>query len=591
MADNQFRVTLTATDKATEVVDKLKTKFAAATRPLDEIGAKTKALGKEIGADILGDRFGDLAKQVGKAGERISAFDGAMAIVTSAASIAGIAEMADRWGRIGTEITNAAARAGMAPGRFHAFGQAAKDAGLPVEAMNAGLINLGNTMEDAIAGRNPMAVAALHQLGISIHHTKDGAIDAERALRDMADAIASQRSPQVQNKIASLFGLDELLPMLRQGSAGIDNYLAKIRAVGAAMSDPQIQRAAKLGQDLRDLGAAFDGVGNIIADRFAAKLPPAIEQITKLIEKDKELIASLGGVGAVLGAVGAWKSASAAGSWFRGTPGAAAGPGLGSWALMGGVLMQPDMIDRPGVVDAVKRRIEENKHKTWQERFIPGYEWLERMTQGPEGARVTVPLAPLPDKSGDGGGSGGAPGSQAARAMAYFMSTGHWTREQAAGIVAREARESSFRADVPGDFDPVTGQNKSFGAFQWDRNRQADFARWAGHDIHDKPDLDEQNRFVDFELTQGKEQGAGWALHGAQTPEQAGAVVSSLYARPRDAAGEAAATAALARQVLEQTVKVEVILGNAPAGTTVKATSSTGEDVPVRVVRGMDGPS
>src|SRR5581483_11132801 len=63
-----------------------------------------------------------------------------------------------------------------------------------------------------------------------------------------------------------------------------------------------------------------------------------------------------------------------------------------------------------------------------------------------------------------------------ANAMAYFMSQG-WTKAQAAGIVANIDRESNFRANVFGD------KGTAYGLGQWHKDRQAAFAKWAGHSI------------------------------------------------------------------------------------------------------------
>lgn len=115
--------------------------------------------------------------------------------------------------------------------------------------------------------------------------------------------------------------------------------------------------------------------------------------------------------------------------------------------------------------------------------------------------------------------------------VASLMKMG-WTREQAFGIMANVHRESGGNARAGGD------NGQAYGLAQWHRDRQANFAKWAGHDIRQSTH-DEQIAFINYELRHGTEQRAGRALSGARTPGDAAAIVSRTYERPADVAGEA----------------------------------------------------
>ncbi|QJU59885.1 LysM peptidoglycan-binding domain-containing protein [Sphingomonas sp. AP4-R1] len=117
------------------------------------------------------------------------------------------------------------------------------------------------------------------------------------------------------------------------------------------------------------------------------------------------------------------------------------------------------------------------------------------------------------------------------QAMAYFRSQG-WTQAQAAGIVANLDAESGMDAGIR-----QIGGGPGYGLAQWEGPRQRDFARWAGHDIHGSS-FAEQLRFVQHELST-TESGAARALRGTDDARTAGSIVSRLYERPADAAGEA----------------------------------------------------
>lgn len=122
-------------------------------------------------------------------------------------------------------------------------------------------------------------------------------------------------------------------------------------------------------------------------------------------------------------------------------------------------------------------------------------------------------------------------GSLGAQALAYFRSQG-WTKEQAAGIIANVAKESSFNAKAVGD------GGKAFGIAQWHPDRQANFKKLFGKDIREST-FAEQLAFIQHELTAGTEKAAGAVLRATKTARDAGAAVSRHYERPAAANMEA----------------------------------------------------
>lgn len=171
--------------------------------------------------------------------------------------------------------------------------------------------------------------------------------------------------------------------------------------------------------------------------------------------------------------------------------------------------------------------------------------------------------------------------------VATFFEKQGWTRNQAAGIAANLGAESSFNPNAVGD------RGAAYGLGQWHPDRQRDFAQWAGHGIQGSS-RDEQLKFVQYELTQGKERRAGDLLRGTNTAEEAGASISRNYERPaavleaalsrganamaiagnnslRAPSGPYASTTAAASQPSK--VHVEVSLPSAPPGTKAKVTT------------------
>jgi hypothetical protein len=117
------------------------------------------------------------------------------------------------------------------------------------------------------------------------------------------------------------------------------------------------------------------------------------------------------------------------------------------------------------------------------------------------------------------------------QALDYFIGQG-WTREQAAGIVANLVAESNLQPAVVGD------HGRAAGIAQWHADRQAAFQAQMNRPIQGST-LEEQLQFVQHELTDGDERGAGRLLRQAATAQEAGAIISRHYERPRDRDGEA----------------------------------------------------
>lgn len=100
-----------------------------------------------------------------------------------------------------------------------------------------------------------------------------------------------------------------------------------------------------------------------------------------------------------------------------------------------------------------------------------------------------------------------------------------WSRNQAIGIAANLKQESEFRPDAVGD-----GGN-AYGVAQWHPDRQANFSNAMGKNIRGSS-LDDQLKFLTYEMTKGAEKGAGNRLKGAESAAEAAAIVSKYYERP-----------------------------------------------------------
>ncbi|WP_338571977.1 phage tail tip lysozyme [Pseudomonas canadensis] len=607
---NTFTITINAVDKASATVRKVNDSVSRMTRPFEDVGKSFKSLGRELGFERIGKNLTNIGREAGGAARSIGNIVAPMAAITGIGSVAGVAALAVNWAKLGRSIDSSAHGIGVSADQLQTFQGAAKMVGIDTELATGSLNSLATTMQDAQWGRNQGALLMLNKLGIGLKKAKDGSWDVVGEYKAIANAIASQKSPQVQALIANNLGLGGMLPFLREGAAGIERYEATVKRLGYVMSDDAVKRGKEFSQSLSGLNLVIDGTKNSIGDKLIPVMKPLVDQFTNWLAVNRELIA---------GDIGEWAKGFAV--WINKVEWKKIGDGivnfgkgvgkvvewLGGWenaailvigvmnaGLIGSVLSLGVTLVRGGAgVFAFTKLL-----LGWESAAIAA--GAATSTAGAVGAGAGasvgagaagigatlaaggVGLAALAYSSSlnDGEdkevarirrsqglpevsdseilstafkGRGGINEEATGRSMAFFQGKG-WTKEQAAGISANLGLESNFNPAAVGD------SGRAYGAAQWHESRQQQFAKWAGKPIRGSS-LDEQLGFVHYELTQGQEQGAGDLLRKAKSAREAGDIVSRKYERPADADGDAAKRAAVA----------EVIANRVPAPSSAPA--------------------
>jgi len=599
---NTFTITINAVDKASATVRKVNDSVSRMTRPFEEVGKSFKSLGRELGFERIGKNLTNIGREAGGAARSISNIVAPMAAITGIGSVAGVAALAVNWAKLGRSIDNSAHGIGISAGQLQTFQGAAKMVGIDTELATGSLNSLATTMQDAQWGRNQGALLMLNKLGIGLKKAKDGSWDVVGEYKAIANAIASQKSPQVQALIANNLGLGGMLPFLREGAAGIERYEATVKRLGYVMSDDAVQHGKEFSQSLAGLNIVIDGTKNAIGDKLIPVMKPLVDQFINWLAVNRDLIASdigewakgfavwinkvewkkIGdgiinfgkGVGKVVEWLGGWENAailvigvmnagligsviSLGVTLVRGGAGVLAFTklllGWESAAIAAGAATTTAGAVGAGVgggaaVGAGAAGAAGTGFGAWLAAAAAG---VAAMVYSPslndgeskEIARIrrAQGLPEVSDSeivSGAFKGRGDINEEAIGRSMAFFQGKG-WTKEQAAGISANLGLESNFNPAAVGD------SGRAYGAAQWHESRQQQFAKWAGKPMQGSS-LDEQLGFVNYELTQGQEQDAGDLLRKAKSAREAGDIVSRKYERPADLVGDAAKRAALA---------------------------------------------
>lgn len=380
-----------------------------------------------------------------------------------------------------------------------------KQGGAAGDAFNA-LKNIQNLMASPLTGNvGWMGEAAKFGFDPNVVLNAKG---TEDALNGIADSF--QKMDKIQRlKAGEALGFDDAqIRLLSEGSQGLKDYRAQAEALGL-LNSKQTGQAKELNQAMTDFDQTIDSIGK----RIGSDLTPAVtELVTEFvdfykankdwidlgIDKTVGVLADnlklVAGAMALLGASGALKGLAV----LRGIASIGAAGGAAGGAAAAGAAGASGAAVAGGGLAALFYSSSLNSGED---------EIVRKRRQGQDSSAM------------------------APKIMDYLVGKG-WTREQAAGIAANLEQESSFDPDAIGD------GGKAYGIAQWHPDRQAQFKKWSGKDIRGSS-LEDQVNFLHYELTQGNEQAAGNRLRGATSAEDAGAIVSRYYERPRDADDQA----------------------------------------------------
>lgn len=273
-----------------------------AGRAFVELFVKDAAFFKSLNA--ASSRLSQLGSAMTSVGVKV--FAAGMAVLTPLA--AATKSFADA----GSAIADMAARTGMGAEGISVLGHAARMTGANVEDVEKAIRKLQQTIAEA-AGGSKTAVAALSALGLTAGSLRE--LSPEDQLRAVADGLAGIVDPAVRTSAAlAVMGKSaaSLLPMLANGSAGLEQFAEDAERLGLVMSSEDAAAADELGDALdrtkSSANAAWMEIGKAMAptvERLADILAGATVGVRKWISANREslpLISKLAATATVTGA-------------------------------------------------------------------------------------------------------------------------------------------------------------------------------------------------------------------------------------------------------------------------------------------------
>lgn len=229
--------------------------------------------------DKTGSAFSSVTGKLGALGKVAGTAAGAAALV-GGAFIAAAKTAID----FASSIQDAAAAAGLSVETYQALRNEAGLAGVRQEEFASAMSRATKVIGDAASG-NKAAAETFAKLGIGVRTASGEVRPTEDIIRDLSDRIAEMGSQaEKSSAAAAIFGRSAgpaLVPMLEQGSKGIDSFIASGKEMGLVLSEELIRKGD-------DAGDKLDILSNTLQTTFAGALlevaPLVSEMATDLAE-------------------------------------------------------------------------------------------------------------------------------------------------------------------------------------------------------------------------------------------------------------------------------------------------------------------
>jgi hypothetical protein len=180
---------------------------------------------------------------------------------------------------MGDNLDKMATRVGASVEFLSALGHAAALGGTELRNMETGIRRLQRSAYDAAAG-SKSAADAFAELGVSVHDNAGVLKRTEALFMDVAEALAAEENNTKKAALASLlFGRAGtlLLPMLRDGKAGLVGMMEEAKRLGLVISTEDAAAAAELTDTLYRLKSIM---GRIVFS-VGRELAPILEEFAK----------------------------------------------------------------------------------------------------------------------------------------------------------------------------------------------------------------------------------------------------------------------------------------------------------------------
>lgn len=282
--------TITAVDRATQVIDRISNRVERLTQPFSRLERSVKRFGDITGINKLGKGISWLTTKMMSLLGVVLKLGAPLLALFGGGTIAGIYQMTEGWAKLGSVTERTAQIMGVSAQRLMNWRGVGDLVGIGADTMTQGLQGFQQTLQDAKWGRNQAVFGMLKMLNIDLKHTKNGVIDTEAVLYQLADRIqkVQKKDPAAAQKLAESFGVTELLPVLMNGGKALRSYQAEVKRLQGNISPAMTERASKFALSINKMKIAADSTKAAIADKLIPVFQPLIDKWTKWLSVNRE---------------------------------------------------------------------------------------------------------------------------------------------------------------------------------------------------------------------------------------------------------------------------------------------------------------
>ena len=267
----------------TKTIAELLVKIGVDSKDAEEA---TKKLGSKF--DALKSKTSVLSGGLKKAGKAFAIFGAA-----ASAAAFGVFKFVDSVTKAGDDIGKEAKKIGAGTTELQRLRFAADRSGASAKSMSLAIKNSAKQLEDAKNGGAKLFRDALTEIGVELEEVQG--LTAEERLVLFADRLADVGDEGKKTALAmNLFGAragPELLPLLKEGGAGIRALGDEAEALGLVMDEEGVAASERFQDRLTDLQAVLTGVKNEIGVALIPVVEDAINKIRDWVQQNKKFIA------------------------------------------------------------------------------------------------------------------------------------------------------------------------------------------------------------------------------------------------------------------------------------------------------------
>lgn len=216
------------------------------------------------------------------------------AVVAGATAAAGaLLYVARSTANAGDEARDAARETGLSVEGYQELTYAAKQSGVEVGTLTTAL-RASQIRASAVVAGNKEAASAFRAVGVNVRGANGELKSGEQILSETADGLLGiENQTQRAAAAASIFGArigTRMLPLLLEGSKGIDAMRARARELGFILSKEDADAADTFNDSVTDLSLALEGIKRRLGVALIPTLIKVINVTTDWILVNKDLI-------------------------------------------------------------------------------------------------------------------------------------------------------------------------------------------------------------------------------------------------------------------------------------------------------------